>query len=196
MKKKSNIPQEEVNTSPFVPFYDYSSLKDDLGRYLTHALFVEKSYRSEKFQPLFTLQPYNKTVDGVFYPSLKKIYFSYDHIPGFEYEFATDVFGHWDHWMKLTQDSSIRPFFKEWREEYEIKLKAQAMRSLIEVSRIADPKGVAAAKYLAEKGYVSRKGRPSKEEVARERKIEAGIRENLEEDMERLGLSIIEGKAK
>ncbi len=178
----------------FIPPYDYSVFRDDLGRFLTTSLFIEKAYRSdEKFKPYFTLSNRDKEVEGVTYFSLKKIYFAYEHVPGFEYDFAMDVFGYWEHWVKLTEESSLRKMFQEWRDEYEIKLKAQAMRSLIAVSRVADPKGVAAAKYLAEKGYVSRKGRPSKEEIERQRKIDASVRDNLDEDMQRLGLSIVNG---
>ena len=54
-----------------------------------------------------------------------------------------------------------------------------------------DAKGVNAAKYLAEKGYLSKRGRPSKEEVERERKIQAGVSKELEGDMERLGLKVV-----
>jgi hypothetical protein len=176
--------------------YSSSDLVDTLGRYRTVSLFLE-NYRTDatpaKYPPLFSLRDTDVVRDSVLYPSLKKIYFSYSHIPGFEYEFAVDVFFSWDHWIKLTEESTLRHRFKEWRDELEIKLKAQAIRSLIEVSKVADPKGVAAAKYLAEKGYISRKGRPSKEEKERLLKQEAAVRDNLEEDMQRLGLSIVQG---
>ena len=56
-----------------------------------------------------------------------------------------------------------------------------------------DAKGVSAAKYLAEKGYQKKAGRPSKEEVAREIKIAAGVKQELQDDMERIGLKVMEG---
>ncbi len=58
---------------------------------------------------------------------------------------------------------------------------------------IVDAKGVNAAKYLAEKGYLPKRGRPSKEEVERERKIQAGVNKELESDMERIGLKVVNG---
>jgi len=171
--------------------YTSSDLLDVLGRYRTVSLFLENHREVDKYPPFFTLKDEDVVRDNILYPSLKKIYFSYSHIPGFEYEFAVDIFFSWDHWIKLTEESVLRTKFKEWRDELEIKLKAQAIRSLIEVSKIPDPKGVAAAKYLAEKGYVSRKGRPSKEELERQRKQDAAVRENLDADMARLNISVV-----
>lgn len=177
--------------------YKSSDMLDTLGRFRTASLFVEnRRYEDEerdspKYPPIFSLKNEDQLVDDKLYPSLKKLYMSYSHVPGFEYEFAMDVLFSWDHWMKLTEDAVIRHKIKEWRSELDIKNKAQAIRSLIEVSKVSDPKGVSAAKYLAEKGYVSRKGRPSKEDVERERKIEAGVRDNLDQDMARLGISVI-----
>ena len=48
--------------------------------------------KTEYTNPIFTIKDDNVIKDDVFYWSLKKIYFSYDHVPGFEYEFAKDVF--------------------------------------------------------------------------------------------------------
>ena len=54
--------------------------------------------------------------------------------------------------------------------------------------------GLQAAKWLAEKGYVDKRpGRVSKDELARETAISLAARETLKEDMERLGLSVVNG---
>lgn len=179
--------------------YSFSDLKDSMGRYRTQSLFWEFAFlnkeRENVLEPLFTLKDYDLVKGEVTYPSLKTIYMTYDHVPGFEYEFALDVFGSWDHWNKLASETipAIRNTIKEWREELEIKLKAQAIKSLIQTSRIDDVKGFNAAKYLADKGYAPTRGRPSKEEVEREKKVQAGVSKELEADMERLGLSVING---
>lgn len=177
-----------------------SVMKDEYHRARTQSLFWElrredAGDRVERIPPLFTIKDRDHTVDGVTYPSLKKIYMSYDHIPGFEYEFAMDVFGSWEHWDRLINESAVRKYLKDWRMELEIKLKAKAMSQLIKASRENDPKGFQAAKYLADSGYreSGKKGRPSKEEVERERKIAAGVSETLAADMERLGLSVVTG---
>jgi hypothetical protein len=168
-----------------------SQMKASTGRFKTLSLFWET--RREGNVPLFTLKSYDHTVDGVTYPSLKKLYFEFDHVPGYEYEFATTVLGGWDQWMYLTQDSTIKDTFRGWREEYEIMLKANAIKQLIMSSKVDDAKGNVAARYLADKAYEVKRGRPSKAEVEREKKIAAGVNETLAADMERLGLTVVEG---
>ena len=160
---------------------------------LTTSMFWEvRRDRSDdpNHMAIFTLKDKNHIVDGVTYVSLKSIYMTYDHIPEFEYEFAMDVFNSWEHWQKLCK-SSIRHEFKEWREELDIKLKAEAISAMLKASRTDDAKGVAAAKYIADKGYSGpKRGRPGKEEVARELKNQATVRDDLMADMDRLGISV------
>lgn len=177
--------------------YKYEELKDAMGRYRTQSLFWELRIKDdpENYSPLFSLKDYDLEKDGIIYPSLKQIYMQYDHVPGLEYEFAMDVFNSWDHWNKLANDTipAIKSAIKEWREELDIKLKAQSLKALIQTSRLDDVKGFNAAKYLAEKGYAPQRGRPSKDEVEREKRIQAGVNKDLEADMERLGLSVVNG---
>lgn len=167
---------------------------DDMGRYRTVSLFWEvRRDRSDEadFTPIFTLKSRDHTVGDITYISLKRLYMSYDHTPGMEYEFAMDVFGSWDHWLKL-QKSSIKHEFKQWQEELRVKLKAEAIKAMITASRSDDARGVAAAKYLADEGYTNTKrGRPSKEEITRTLKEEASGQRDLASDMERLGMSIV-----
>ena len=177
--------------------YDYSVLRDEGGRFRTQSLFWELRYRTdeEKYPPLFTLKDYDlKKPEGI-YLSLKKIYLTYDHIPNFEYEFAIDVFNSWDHWQKLANDTipDIRDSIKSWREELDIRIKSQAIKALITASRNEDAKGFNAAKYLADKGYTPARGRPSSDEVSRELKVQVGLNKDFEEDMKRLGLSVVNG---
>lgn len=169
-------------------------LKDEQGRYRTISLFWELRHQAGNYEPVFTLKPYDLQKEDKLYPSLKKIYMTYDHIPNFEYEFAQDVFGSWDHWIKLTGASlGVKETIQEWRDELDIRIKAQSLKAMMIASRDNDAKGVNAAKYLAEKGYAQKRGRPSKEEVERERKIQAGAHKELADDMERIGLKIVEG---
>lgn len=177
--------------------YEFSDLKDAMGRFRTQSLFWEFRFTKDedKYPAYFTLKDRNIDKDGVTFYSLKQIYMSYDHIPGFEYEFALDTFNSWDHWIKLATETipEIRNEIKGWREELDIKLKAQAIKSLIAASRDSDSKGFNAAKYLADKGYAPTRGRPSKEEVEREKRVQAGVSKELEDDMLRLGLTVISG---
>lgn len=171
-------------------------MKDDMGRYRTQSLFWELRHDNDnRYPPIFSLKSYDLVKPEGTYPSLKQIYMSYDHIPNFEYEFALDVFNSWDHWVKLAHETipAIKDEIKAWREELDIKIKAKTLKAMIIASMDNDAKGVNAAKYLAEKGYLAKRGRPSKEEVERERKIQAGVNKELETDMERIGLKVVNG---
>lgn len=176
-----------------------SVAKDRLGRYRTQSLFWEyrKANLIEDYPPIFTIKDRQHTVDGVTYPSLKLIYMSYEHVPGYEYDFAMDVFGSWEHWIVLSEKSLLKTLIKEWRDELEIKLRAKGIRQLIQMASENDPKGLQASKFLSDRGWVQKdnktRGRPSKEEIERERVQQANIRDNLSEDMERLGLKVVEG---
>lgn len=158
----------------------HSSMKDPRGICRTLSLF-HGLVKDSEYPSYFTVA------------EVKELYLSYDHIPGFEYEFAFDLLGSWDHWVVLSENSTLRHEIAKWRDELEIKLKAKAMRELIAASKGNTPTALQAAKYISDRGYSSKRGRPSKAEVERQRKIEAGVRENLEEDMARLGLSIVNG---
>lgn len=163
-------------------------MRDDMGRYRTYSLFLE--YAVENYDPIWTLKDTAYEHEGILYPSLKAIYFGYHHVPGLEYEFATETFGSWDHWVKLNS-SGLKGIFAEWREELEIRNKALAIRMLIKTSEIGGAAGANAAKYLAESGYASKRGRPSNADVERERKIQAGVEKELESDIERMGLKVV-----
>jgi len=169
-------------------------IRDERNMIKTTSLFFE-SRKDRDLTALWTLKSRPLVVDGVVYPSLKQIYLSYDHTPGNEYEFALDVFGSWDAWVKLTK-SAVREHIQDWRDEIEVKLKAEAIKSMIVAARTDDSKGVAAAKWLADKGYAPKRtaGRPSVEEIKREVKQQAEVNRDLSEDMARLGLHVIGGK--
>lgn len=176
-------------------------MKDIKGNFRTMSLFYETNMPSRgntsedgsAFISFFTLKPHDHSVGGHVYLSLKAIYFDYDHIPGLEYEFAMDVFSSWDHWVRLTDDSAVRKHFADWRRELEVKIRADALKSILVTSKNkSSPSASQAARFLVEKGWIEKKaGRPSKEEVERERKIAAGIKDTLSEDMARLGLSVV-----
>ena len=169
--------------------------KDERGRWLTLALFWEYRAGSEENLALFCLKEDDHVDDnGLTYVSLKKRYMSYNHVPGYEHEFAVTELGGWDHWERLQANKYIREAIESWRREYEIALRCKAVKSIMQNSTSLDAKGLQAAKWLAEKGYVEKRpGRISKEELAREAHITNSAKEQLKEDMERMGLSVVNG---
>lgn len=176
-------------------------MKSTNNRRVLRSLFLEAIGQDildlEITKPIFTLKDYNVIKDDgngnlITYWSLKNVYFSYDHIPGFEYEFAKDVFNDWDHWVKLTESSSIaQDAITAWREELTVRLQAKAFSSLFKTAMFEGSKGTPAARFLADRGWEVKRGRPSKDEVAKERKIAAGVDKMVQEDMDRLGLKLV-----
>lgn len=152
--------------------------KDEQGRFLTAGLFKETN-TSPNYTPPFTL----KEDDVGEYKSMRKLYLGYEDPT--EYEFAMAVLGSWDHWQKLCNTGWFKPYLEVWRNELEIKLRSRAIK---QVARIAKDKD-SAARWLAEgKWRENKRGRPSKDEVERQKKIAAGIESDTEEDLKRLGL--------
>ena len=169
--------------------------KDHLSRWRTKSLFWEMSADAQRksVPPLYTMYEDDIVRDGVTYPSLKKIYFSYDHIPYNEYDFANEHLGGWSHWTVLATSAAalIKDNIESWRTELEVKYKAMAIKQMIASAKNDGVKGFSAAKYLADKGYATTRGRPSKDEVEKELKIAAAISNELEEDIARIGLTIV-----
>ena len=163
------------------------------GRYRTKSLFWE--LRTTGDNPKFTTKSEDIIRDGITYLSLKKIYMSYDHVPGYEYDFALEVLGSWEQWTKLVNaGTDVSDLVKSWRSELDIRLKAKGIKAIMKHALDDDPKGLQAAKYLVDKGYAVKKvGRPSSEEVERELKIDARAAKQQQIDMDRIGLKIIKG---
>jgi len=165
-------------------------------RFIIRSMFIETMPDHVKdngnVQAVFTLKDRNFIKNGHLYYSLKNIYFSYDHIPGFEYEFAQDVFGSWDHWEAVAASTGpVKKYIDAWRDELTVKLQAKALQAMIKTATFEGSKGTPAARYLADRGWEVKRGRPSKEEVEREKKIAAGVEREIQEDMQRLGISVV-----
>lgn len=168
-------------------------LSERVGKRRIGSLFWEKRYENFEFEPLFTFKDDDHIVDDKVYYSLKKIYLSYDHVPGYEYEFALDVFGSWEHWQQLL-NSQYKDEFRKWQEELLVSIKSKAIKNIIKISSQDSTSASLANKYLADKGWEKKAGRPSKEEVEREKKQAAGVSRDLADDMKRLGLSVVGGE--
>lgn len=154
--------------------------KDSMGRYRTQSLFFEtNSVASET--PVFTLKPQ----DHKGYPSMKRLYLEY--MDPTEYSFAIEVLGSWEHWLRLTGCDWFQEYITAWRDELDLKLRSEGVKRM---RALANDGNKDAAKWLAEKGWNKRSGagRPSKEEVERERKQQARIASDIHGDAARLGI--------
>jgi hypothetical protein len=73
----------------------------------------------------------------------------------------------------------------------DIKLRSTAIKSLINTSFESNAAGANAAKWLAEKGYELTRGRPSKAEREGYLKQEEKLKDVVDEDLERVGLTLV-----
>ena len=155
-------------------------MKDSTGRLRTASLFVEmiqKDQLDAGFVPFYTLKGKTGYVD------LHSIYMEEEDPT--EYTFALRAFGSWDHFKKLESLVWFQFHLKHWRDELEVKMRSDGIKNLIKASKEGS-RGVSAAKYIAEKGWEKKRGRPSKDEVERERQIQAAMDEEIAGDGARL----------
>jgi len=157
------------------------------GNFITQGLFYELCYASPK-NAIYTLKDEDMeiTVEGEVrqLQSIKQLYLECEDPT--EYEFATKYLGGWKHWQRLcNKTTNLHPYIEDWREELEVKLRSKGVKSMIKHSM--SDKGQQAAKWLSDKGWAEKKrGAPSKEEKARELKIQTRMVDVLDHDLSRL----------
>ena len=160
---------------------DKNKLRDTQGRPLTQSLFLELGYNLQ--YAIYTLNDEDKLFKGKTYISLKKKFLEAEDVT--EYVFANEWLLNWDHWKRLGANKLLTPHFEKWRYELELLIRSSAIQSII--SESGGEKGFQAAKWLASKGWDKRgAGRPSKEDIVKDRAIQNTIEEEFFLDAERM----------
>lgn len=162
-----------------------NKFKDTQGGWLTKALFWEISQDEGKSRALFTL----KDEDHQGCKSLYKLYMESEDIT--EYEFANAHLGGWKHWQAVLGCPQVRLQVERWRHELELKLKARALRQIMEKADMGDYQ---ASKYMVEKGWEpkeatsgkNKRGRPTKAEILQAASDIAYDDKRIQQDLERL----------
>lgn len=155
-----------------------ADLVDKMGKPLTQSLFLELGYSDSS---VYTLKDEDHEYEGKLLPSLKKLYLECGDPT--EYEFATKYLLGWRHWKRLCENKIIRKHIDEWREELEVRLRSQGVKAALLQSSVS----FQAAKWVADRGWETRgAGRPSKEDVEREKKFQARVNEEYGNDIVRL----------
>jgi hypothetical protein len=159
---------------------DKLKLKATNGVPLTQGLFLEIGYTEHSY---FTTKDDDYEYNGRIYPSLKRLYLEMEDVG--EYEFATTYLLGWDHWQRLCNNKQIAKYIDSWRYELELKLRSRAIKQIQEFANT--PKGFQAAKWLADRGWDKKAtGRPTKESVERQTKIDADLLATFNEDLQRV----------
>ncbi len=162
---------------PSLPTKD--KMVDNVGRPLTQSLFLEVGYGEAA---VYTLKEQDHEHNGKYYFSLKRLYLEI--ADPTEYEFANTYLLNWKHWQRLCENKLLRKYIDEWRDELEVKLRSRGVKDIM---GSASEGNYQAAKWLADRGWSTRgAGRPSKAEVEREKRIQAGIADEYEADVIRL----------
>lgn len=159
---------------------DKSKMKNSVGNYITQQLFVDFGYDETAAQ--YTVTKEDRLYNGTFYPSLYRRYMEI--ADPTEYEFATQCLYDWEHWQRIVNNKMLseRLGIAEWREELEVKLRSAAVRNVLNQAS----ENFSAAKWAADRGWDVRRGRPSKEEKARESSIKSKIEKSIADDSARI----------
>lgn len=188
MDKKNTPKLKNTKEHPYLSNVDNNPFKDNRNQWFTTGLFFE--FKSDAVEPMFVLKGNDR--NGL--KSLKNIYLSWPHVPGYEYEFAEQVLGGWEHWLAMQGSSRLKPHIDAWKEELLIKHKCKSVAAIVGMANNEEDKNrMQAAKYLAEKGWTekSTKGRPSKLEKEAALKAEMDRNTEYDEDLHRLGLKAV-----
>jgi len=173
------------------PDADRSLMKDVGGRYRTNIFYEFNKSRHEDYPPLYTMR--EDEWKGL--PSAYRIYMTSDS----EYEAAMKLVGSWAHWQRLLK---CKPFMnggeeigiwmglEQWREEKAIQDQAMAYNQL---KTSAAGGNVAAQKLLFEGDKASKRGRPSKAEVAKQAAKQAEEADQIKGDLKRIKLAVSNG---
>jgi len=167
----------------------FDEMKDPMGRYRTESLFVERNTKL-KYPSYFTLKRRD-------YKGHISMYRKYMEIADpTEYQVAIKLLGSWEHWLALNKSKWFKGEVAAWRAELKIKLESERYNEMIAV--LENPSSTETAKIQATKwlatrygeksSTVTKRGRPSKEEVASLAKQLATEEDELSEDALRIGL--------
>lgn len=146
-----------------------NSFKDSRGVWLTNALFEETAVTTKEYVKMSLAEA-------------KEQYLAFKDPTG--YEFSKEVLGGWQHWKAIKESVVLAPIIAEWEEELEVYLRATALKEIGSLSREGH---FQASKFLMDRGWDTRKaGRPSKEEVTRETRVQAKMKDEWNKDIIRI----------
>lgn len=161
--------------------------RNSRGAYRTSDLFYEMN--TSEYPSYYTIKTNDHTVDGVTYPSLKRLYLEEEDIT--EFDFANKYFDGFEHWERFANSPRTKPYVDQWRKELVLKIKARCLKGIIH-DAVKDNK-YEANKFLITNGWVDKdtegkkvRGRPSKEEIKQELYRQAEVEKELEEDLNRI----------
>ena len=165
-----------------IDFRVTSPFRDKQNRWHTQALFFECYKKIEGFKPRFTLR--DTEYKGL--PSMKESYLAFEDPTG--YRVATELLGGWEHWKKLCSLAWFKVHLTQWEEELEVKMKCAGIRKMVEFSEGDKSIAKDATKFIINREWETKRGRPSKAEVERQTRIDSSVNEDINNDFKLLRL--------
>jgi hypothetical protein len=160
-----------------------NKFKNVSGLWLTKSLLIETDYNDD--EAMFTSKEEHLVRKGKTFFSLHQLYL--EESDPTEYEFAKKHIGGWSHWKRLQKSPAFMTLITAMREELEVKLRSQGVKSMIEEVSEQGKGALQAAKFLADRGWTEKtKGAPTKAEVKKAAKLHAQVTHDTEEDWERI----------
>lgn len=128
----------------------------------TSDLFIELAKVDLRDTALYSIKSEDCYDQGQVYPSLHKLYVDFGDPT--EYYFANQYCLNLAHWREVYSHPLILPYVERWREELELKIKADALRSIVAASKGENKDAIQAARYLLQQewfkhGNVAQNGR-------------------------------------
>lgn len=179
-------------------------LKSTINQALIQALFWE--LRRDNIQASYTTKDDDLVVNGFKYFSLKKLYL--DCMDPTEEKFVQLAFdGNRIQWERIKNSEALSkllkrtdtdvPWFDEWKYELELRLQSEGIEGIRDIASDPDNKqNFQALKWLAEKGWDKSKGRPTKSDIEKERKLKSASYKEIESDLNRMehwdGLRVVD----
>lgn len=181
-----------------MPITHLYPLRAPTGQYRTSSLFHEmwvQTQMGNRVQPpIFSLHE-----DGERLINARKTFLALEDPTGYEWAMHY-LDGSYAHFQKLLRCPWFKEAYDSWVEELRMRLRVKALRTIREIAS-GEVEGtpaatvLAASRYIAEAGWDRKetRGRPSKEELKGELRAQANILSQEREDMERIGLKVING---
>lgn len=162
--------------------HEGTPFKDNRNRYRTTSLFFEFRKLGENMpEPLYTLKEKDHTVDGVVYPSLKKLYLQEEDVT--ELEFARKHLYNYRQWKLMCSNKMLLPHIEEWREELEVQIRSKALKALVETATTEGSKGTSAARYIVDRGWLDKSAK--KQDTTKD-KVQEHTIDHLETFLQRI----------
>lgn len=173
-----------------------SSPRSGNNKFRTNSLFLEYNTTD----PQLCLGPEDAVHDGKVIPSLYKYYMLL--ADPTEYKVAIKVLGSWKHWEALLKNTTlVEKYISKWREELDLKLRADGVNAIIDIATdeggdVSAAQKFQAAKWLADRGWLevtegSKRGRPPKDNSPELLKEEVRSKRDISKDMKRLGIALV-----